>query len=248
MEKVSVSRNLLVGIVVVALAALLAVAYLLGRASGAGGAAGPAPGIADSSSRVLSRAGEPPPSPPGPATAPVPALEGPLPESAAPGRSTPREVATPPPTEPIPATAPVVAPRGGPDPGRAAVADYLDAVDRIQPEMAAGSPESLAGELASALANGDASGLDGMIGEMSKAKERLAALTPPAPCAAHHRESLASLDEGLELLRSLGTAVTSPDPATRLAEAASRATSLRSRAEALQREETALRQRYGLAR
>src|ERR1035438_9880374 len=52
-----------------------------------------------------------------------------------------------------------------------------------------------------------------MIQETEAAKESLAALTPPASCAAHHRESLGSLDDALEILRSLKTAMESPEPA-----------------------------------
>ena len=71
---------------------------------------------------------------------------------------------------------------------------------------------------------------------------------PPAPCAAHYRESVASLDDGLAMLKALKAAVESPDPVGALGTVGSRATELRSRAEALQREDAALRQRYGLAR
>jgi hypothetical protein len=134
------------------------------------------------------------------------------------------------------------------DPDPAAVAAYLDAVDRIQPGATAGSPEGIANELAAALANGDTSGLDGLIRETEGAKERLTGLRPPAACAAHHRESLGSVDDALEVLRSLKTAMESPDPAAGLASVAAQAGALRSRAEALQREEKTLRERYGLTR
>jgi hypothetical protein len=134
------------------------------------------------------------------------------------------------------------------DPERAAVASYLDAVDRIQPGQASGDPQSVANEMAAALAKGDASGLDGMIRDAEAARGRLAALAPPAPCAAHHRESLGSLDDALEMLRSLKTAMESPDPVAQLAGIANRAANVRSRAEALQNEELALRRRYGLVR
>ena len=100
--------------------------------------------------------------------------------------------------------------------------------------------------MAAALAKGDTSGLDRMIRETEAAKESLAALTPPASCAAHHRGSLGSLDDALEILRSLKTAMESPEPAVQLPGVAARATALRSRVDVLQREEVALRQRYGL--
>jgi hypothetical protein len=71
-------------------------------------------------------------------------------------------------------------------------------------------------------------------------------VAPPASCAAHHRESLASLDDAMEVLRSLKTAMESSEPATQLASVSAGAAALRSRADALQREELALRERYGL--
>ena len=87
-----------------------------------------------------------------------------------------------------------------------------------------------------------------MIRDSEAARGKLAALVPPAPCSAHHRESLASLDDALEMLRSLKTAMESPDPVAQLAGIANRATNVRSRAEALQTQELALRRRYGLVR
>ena len=52
---------------------------------------------------------------------------------------------------------------GAIDPASASVAKYLDAVDQIQPANVSGGAESIAGEMAAALARGDTSGLDGMI-------------------------------------------------------------------------------------
>jgi hypothetical protein len=246
-EKVTVNRGVLAGLVGVAALSLLAVAYLLGRASGpASTVAPPAPATAGGapSSVSVARPAEPPAlqgtglapealpasvsTPPG---ASFPAL--PLPESSAPQRAP----AAPSTAAPAPA-----------DPERAAVAAYLNAVDRIQPAEIGGTAESAANELAAALAKGDTSGLDAMIRDSEAAKAKLAAVVPPAPCAAHYRESAASLDDGLAMLKALKSAVESPDPVGALAAVGSRATELRSRAEALQREDAALRQRYGLAR
>ena len=242
MEKVSVSKGLLVGLVAVSLTACLALAFLLGRASG--------PGI-------------PPPQPPG---RPLPAPASPLPETPAPDPSSPppapsaaalaEPASAPPPATAVPSLPEHgTGPRGDrgpaperPDPDRAGVASYLQTVDRIHPGTKGGDAESVAGEMAAALAKGDTSSLDRMIRETEAARERLAALAPPESCAGHHRESLGSLDDALEMLRSLKKAMESPEPAAGLAGVASRATALRSRSEALQKEELALRQRYGLPR
>jgi hypothetical protein len=235
-EKVSVSRGLLVGVVAVAAASLLALAFVLGRASGPG-----SPSVQPSGRELPSRVDasrDPAPRAPDP---PLP----PPPQAAAPMTELPDMRSTA-----MPAPAPTAGERGsaGLDPDRAAVATYLDAVDHVQPGKMSGDAEGLANEMAAALARGDTSGLDRMIRETEAAKESLAGLAPPAPCAALHRESLGSLDDALEMLRLLKAAMESPDAAARLSGVTTRAAALRSRSEALEKEELALRRRYGLAR
>ena len=242
MEKVSVYRGLLIGVVAVAAVSLLALVFLLGRESGSGNVSAPPTRI----ERVAPRAQEgPPPLPTSaavlitehpetrPAPAPTPSTSG---QGAAPQAAAGQ----------VPAPAEGERGNAGSDPMRAAVAAYFDAVERIQVGSMSGNAESVGQEMAAALASGDTSGLDKMIRETEAAKQSLAALTPPASCAAHHRESLASLDDAMEVLRSLKTAMESSEPATQLASVSARATALRSRADALQKEELALRQRYDL--
>jgi hypothetical protein len=128
------------------------------------------------------------------------------------------------------------------------VASYLGAVESLQPGSASENAESTANEMAAALAKGDTTSLDKMIRQTEAAKVRLAALVPPASCAAHHQESLGALDDALDMLRSVKKALAAPEPAAEFAAVSTRAAALRSRSEALQNEEQALRQRYGLAR
>lgn len=220
MEKVGVNKGLLIGVLAVAAMSLLALAFLLGRASGSGSLSGQLSG--------RERAG-------GVVASPV---------------SGPQALAQQAQPLPLPTPAQTAGERGsaGSDSERAAVAAYLDAVDHIQPGKMSGDAESVAGEMAGALAKGDTSGLDRMIRETEAARVSLAALTPPASCAAHHRESIGSLDDALEMLRSLKTAMESSEPAAQLTGVTTRAAALRSRSEALQKEELALRQRYGLPR
>ena len=251
MEKVSVNKGVLVGVVAVAAGSLLAVAFLLGRASGPSTSPVPPVGApARDFDRFPRRPGAQAPDPPFPTPAPAGLSVAPFADASSPPMP-PRPPRSPATHSGRPhvrrrSRAEPSGARSDPDP--AAVAAYLDAVDRVQPGATGGSPEGIANELAAALANGDTSGLDGLIRETEGAKERLGALRPPAACAAHHRESLGSLDDALEVLRSLKTAMESPDPAAGLASVAAQAGALRSRAEALQREETTLRERYGLKR
>ncbi len=247
------NKSVLIGVVTVAAVSLLAMAFLLVRASESGSPSG------HLSVRKL---------PAGVVASPVSgprALDQPLPAPASgalsiaePSDTRPAYGASPAASEYgaaqqaalLPAPAPTARERGStePDSARAAVAAYFDVVDHIQPGTMNGEPEGVANEMVAALAKGDASGLDRMIGDTEAARETLAALTPPASCAAHHRESLRSLDDALEILRSLRTAIGSPEHAAELAGVVTRATALRSRSEALQKEELALRERYGLRR
>lgn len=256
MAKVSVNKGLLIGVVAVAAMSLLGLAFLLGRTSGSGSPSGQPSGrelpggvVASpvSGPRALDQQAQRLPLPT-PSTVSITDSSdthpAPGPASSTPEDRAALQVAS------GPAPAPIAGERGSAssDSERTAVAAYLEAVDHIQPGKVSGDAEGVAGEMAGALAKGDTSGLDRMIRETEAARESLAALTPPASCAAHHRESLGSLDDALEMLRSLKTAMESPDPVGQLTSVTTRAAALRTRSEALQKEELALRQRYGLPR
>jgi len=225
-ERVSVNRSLLIGVVVVAVVSLLALAFLLGRTSESGSPSGPLKG------REY------------PGAAVAPPISGPRAPDQPPSRPS---ITGPASTGPAPAPAAGERESQGSASARATVAAYLDAVEHIQAGKL-GEAAGVANEMAAALAKGDTSGLDGMIREAEAARGSLGSLAPPPSCAAHYRESLGSLDDALEILRSLKTAMESPEPAAQLPGIATRAAALRSRAEALQKEEVALRQRYGLMR
>jgi len=227
MGQVLVSRGLVAGLAGTAGAAVLALVFLLGRASA------PAPrGLA--------------PSPPAPAAAPaaeapaqVPATtEAPAPEPAAP----PAPPAAPAALRPV--VRPAVPPPAAGSSERAAVQAYFAAVERIQPAQS-GDPDAVAQQLVGGLAKGDSSGLDGMFQQAQATRARLAAITPPAPCAAFHRESLAVLDGGLEMMQSLKQSLASSGQGgSALQDLSARANELKARSEALQAQEKALRQRY----
>lgn len=240
MTDVRVSKGFLITIGVVAGGSLLALAFVLGRESGSGSALPPPAKI----ERVAPRVRDEPVPLPTPASAPgtshaeAPPAFVPVSPAAAPGT----------------AAAPSAAPFGsawsdaGSDDARASVAAYFDTVERVQAGSVSGEAESIAREIASALASGDASGVDKLIGETEAAKAGLAAVAPPAPCAAHHREAVASLDDALDVLRALKTAMASSDPVAALPAVMAKGQALRTRADFLQKEEQALRERYGLRR
>jgi hypothetical protein len=130
---------------------------------------------------------------------------------------------------------------------REAVAAYFLAMDRIQPGQLSGDPEALARGILEGLVKGDATGFDGMIRQTEEARASLAALTPPAPCAGYHQESLAMLTDSLAMLRTIKGSVQGASGAP-AADFTAQASRLRVRAEALQAEEQQLRRRFGLGK
>ena len=191
MEKVPVSKRLLIGLVAVSAGSLLAVAFLLGRSS-----APSTPPEGPARAREAAAYSPETRSAGGSTLAPTPAAAlgsdplGAYPASqTVPVLSADRTVSRESPLAPMPpATIDARAMGNSPgaiDPASAAVAKYLADVDQIQPANLNGSPESVATEMATALARGDTSSLDAMIRQTEAAKERLAAARPPAPRAVH---------------------------------------------------------------
>lgn len=237
MEKVNVSRGVLGALVGVAATSLLAVAFLLGRASRPESAPAPAP----------TPAALPAPAEVAPGTSAPEPSSGAREEEAgtAPAPAEARDPASPAGT-PRPEPARTAASPGERDPDRAAVVSYLEAVSAIRAGEAGGPAESAANEMASALVRGDASGLDRIIRETEESQRELLAITPPAACRAHYAETRETLDESIEMLRALRQAALSAEPGPALADVARRAEALRLRAEALKREDEALRRRWGV--
>lgn len=232
MAQVQVNRGVLMGLGAALTGALLVVAYLLGREAGRGaGVAVPASGAPPARTAPSSGAPLPPAALP-PFTA--------VSSSTAPGGRVPPAPAGPP--------AEILAPPGNPDPRdpqRPAVQAYFQALDRIAPGQLAGEPQALAQEMVAGLGRGDASGFDRMVAQAEEARGRLAALQPPAPCAAFHQESLALLDENLTLLKGVKRALESRDTESSLGPLLARAQAVQARSEALERADKALRARYG---
>lgn len=221
MAKVAVSRGLLVAMAVSTGALALALVFFLGRESArrkGSGAEVPAMSI-------------------NPAPGPLPSSPG---------------IPSPAPSQAPPVATPPASPGGGlpqaNDPLRAAVAAYFETVDHITPGQFTGGPEAAAQEMVAGLARGESGAFDRIIEQSDSARRRMAALAPPEPCAAYHRESVAVLEESLGMLRAMKKALEGADAEGGVAALASRANALRARTEALQREEQGLRQRFALAR
>ena len=228
--KIEIPKGLLVGLAGVAVVAMLGVVFLLGRESGR-----KAPVETQKEASRMTVAG----------TVAMPASRQPATDTAnALPISGTGELLRPSPSGPA-ATVPSGAANPENDPVRAAVAAYFQAVDNLQPE-ASGDPETIAQQTLAGLGKGDMSGFDRMIQQTQTARSRLSAISAPPPCAAYHRESLASLDAGLDLMQTMRTALSSSGQAASLTDLTDRANALKARSEALQDKEKVLKQRYGL--
>lgn len=225
--KIELPRSLVVGLLGVVALAVLGIVFLLGRESGRrhledARSGSNASSLTTSSARAQDLSLTPTISPGG-----SPSTESPRPE--------------PPPSAAIPSG--TMVPPG--DPARASVAAYFQAVEAIQP-ASSGDPETMAQQVMAGLGKGDMSGFDGMIQQAKAMRNRLSTIMPPQPCAAYHRESLASLDAGLDLMRDMKQALSTPGQDDAAIQLADRANALKARTDALQLQEHALKQRFGL--
>lgn len=234
---VEIPRKVFVGLAGVALIGVLGLAFMLGRESGRT-RPGPARG---------GRGADLDPGAPA-------ARDMPPPGAAAAQPGTPFPETSTPPGAPAgqPAAAGTPPPQAQPTRGseaeasaRGPVAAYFRAVENLQPG-ALGDPEAMAQQVVEGLAKGDTSGLDAMIQRAQAARTRMAGLAPPAPCAEYHRSSLASLDEGLEVMRAMKASLSGGGDSSQLTALAERANGLKARSEAVQRMEQALKQRFGV--
>jgi hypothetical protein len=124
------------------------------------------------------------------------------------------------------------------------VVAYFKAVESIQPGSI-GNPETVAQQVAAGLGNGDTSGIEGMIQQAQETRNHLSVILPPQPCATYHQELLASLDEGLNLMKAIKTLVASPtSPSMPASDLTARANAMKVRSDSLRSQEMALKQRY----
>lgn len=223
MAKIQIPKGLLIGLTWVAVVSALGVVFLLGRESGRKTQTG---------FQKESRGAGVPVATLIPSSNPA-KTEAPIPQSAPGGTPGPNGGVLP----------IALIPPSGPE--RAAVAAYFQTVENIQPGSS-GDPESTARQVVTGLSKGDTSGFDGMIQQAQVARNRLSAITPPQPCAAYHRESLESLDAGLDLMRDMKKDLSSPGQEASAINLAERANALKARTEALQLQEKSLKQRFGL--
>ena len=179
---------------------------------------------------------------PPPAAMPVPVAEVPRPLPAAESMPVPRAPAVAQPVAEMPAQ-PVAA--GEPGDG-AAVQAYFMRMDALGGGSLLGdNAQDVAEKLLASAVGGDSSGFDAMVKVASNAASAARATSVPAACQHFHGELLTMLDQSTQMLTSLTAAIKHNDTGA-LTGIAMGATSLQSRATALQAEEKAIKTRYGL--
>lgn len=183
-----------------------------------------------------------------PAAAPMPGVPG-SPAAEARVASAPRARAN----EPTSAPMIVVAPLPPLEPGRAATADaaavardYFARMGAIQTFASTNDTGELANKLLLGTMNGDLSGFDHLLEVMQVGAERARAIAPPACCVEYHQRLLGMLEDSTQLLGRLKTAIQKSDTAA-MTSLATSASSLQTRADALDAEAHRIKTRLGLA-
>jgi hypothetical protein len=142
--------------------------------------------------------------------APEPADTAPTASTLLPGPSTdaPSTFPTVPPAAGLPAaSAGSVSPQE-----RADVARYFQEADGIQARAKYWSdPQALAKTLIEQMGSGRTEAFDQLVSSQRQARDELARMSVPAPCAEHHRRSLDALSGGLSLLEKLQATIASGD-------------------------------------
>jgi hypothetical protein len=113
------------------------------------------------------------------------------------------------------------------------VAAYFLRMDSIQSQSVAGDPNTFAMGLIKAGLGGSTSGFDQLIADTQQMEEEIRAVTPPPSCEAYHQANLKSLAESREIIDAMKTAFERRD-FSQLTAIAQRAGALQHEAQALQ--------------
>lgn len=149
----------------------------------------------------------------------------------------------------LPASSPSAAAPGGalPPPAlRREVAEYFRRMDATQSAAKTWSdPTALAQEVLADAMRGDSSGFDKLIAASAAARDGVRTMTVPAPCAEHHRLTLALLNDAVVILTRLRDGVAAGDPGA-VAGIATSGSALEARARAVDELGASLRSQYGV--
>jgi hypothetical protein len=238
MEKVSINKGILVGLVAGLFLSVLAIGFFIGRET----AHNATNSIPISAGRVVA----PPPAQPE-IIQPSPLQPSEASVVVPPENFSPSAMVKS--TEPPPSQ---LKPGGSPsevdipvEPVRTAVVAYFATIDQIQPGQMGGDASEVADKIVDSLASADTSGLDDLIQRAESSRNSLAILSPPPPCTTHYQMSLACLDAGLKMLHTMKQAVASSN-ADGLFSLTAQANAMLSCSDILTKEDKAIRQLFGL--
>lgn len=137
------------------------------------------------------------------------------------------------------------APSGGD--GNTAVAAYFRELDSVEGEAKYWSnPQDLAMTLLGQVGSGDTSGFDKLVVSQQRALDRVRRITPPPPCADHHRRVVSLMGRGVSLLQTVRDAAVAGD-AGGLMTLPNQAQQLESEARQVDVLGEQIRQRFGVA-
>lgn len=132
-----------------------------------------------------------------------------------------------------PATPPSTKPKAAPASSGNPVAEYFQQVDVIRSNTGAGDPNTFAMDMIKAGMGGATSGFDQLIADTDRMTKEMEAVAPPLSCVGYHRASLESLAEARGMLESMKGAISTKDVQS-LGAIAQQAAVLQAKAKALQ--------------
>ncbi|MEO8499887.1 MAG: hypothetical protein ABI565_03155 [Vicinamibacteria bacterium] len=199
-------RRLVIALASALGAALLIIAFLLGRVS--------------SRPAVITVAAPTPASASPQASHPAPnEEEAPPPALPAATEATPLADAPPSvfPSSESPVAPPFAsAPASSPSPDRLKIAAYFSQVERLE-DLGAGDPQTFANSMVQSMSSGDFAGFDDLLSKARTQRQRLRTITPPPACIEHHRLALALAGDSVTMLERVKTAMVKGDTTALLA-------------------------------
>ena len=220
------SRRVIIVLSVSLAVSLVAVGFLIGRESNRPSPLLNVPVIAPTLPAITE------PAPPLPSIAAAPSPARPAPPK--------------PPTGPHRLTAPSPLPADGDTSEKAAVERYFAATDPLQ-NADVDNPEAAGNSLMEAASSGDLSGLRALTAKAHAAEAKARALTPPPACAAYHQQLLRLLGQNRGLFQRLESGIGGGDVGE-LPALLEQANGAKAHADALAREEHAVKKRFGITR
>jgi hypothetical protein len=113
--------------------------------------------------------------------------------------------------QPQPQTRPNVPGDTRPSPQEMSVEAYFQEVDLIHSEEGAGDPNAFAMDLIKGGLGGATSGFDQLIADTKQMEREMQSLTPPATCEAYHEASIEALVESRDMIERMKRAIVGRD-------------------------------------